>query len=139
MALDSGKQPSGYCEISVWPWESPNWPKSQLDESLFDALSHERPPYILYNPVGATYMSICMPSFRGLPKIKRNNLITDDLFQWVLDRRMGEAGSLKARAYSDEYTVDIEKGLVFSVGPDGEAYTDDDIKLRIDPVVLGLK
>jgi hypothetical protein len=35
--------------------------------------------------------------------------------------------------------VIVDKGQVFSVGPDGKAYTDDDIKLRIDPAVLGLE
>lgn len=29
----------------------------------------------------------------------------------------------------DEYTFDIERGLIFSVGPDGEPYTKDGIKL----------
>ena len=82
---------------------------------------------------------ILFPAHGKILEIKDRILIYDDMLQWVLARRMGQEGSLKARAYSDEYTVDVEKGLVFSVGPDGEPYTKDDIKLRIDPVVLGLE
>ncbi|GAI51337.1 unnamed protein product [marine sediment metagenome] len=46
--------------------------------------------------------------------------------------------SLKARAYGDEYIIDVEKKRIFSPGPDGEADTKDDIKLTINPEVLNL-
>jgi hypothetical protein len=45
---------------------------------------------------------------------------------------------LKARAYSDQYIIDIENKKIFSPGPDGKAGTKDDISLPINPEVLGL-
>ena len=63
--------------------------------------------------------------------------IKDDLFQIVLNKRLGRQVSLKARAYSDEYVVDIENKKIFSPGPDGKPGTKDDIKLPINPEVLG--
>jgi len=135
MQLDEGLPPFEYCPISVWPWEEPNWPKVSLvveDIGPFNV-------YTLYNPIGSMLTQIVFPAHEKILDIKKKVLIRDDLLQWVLARRMGEQGSLTARAYSEEYTVDVRKGLVFSVGPDGTAYTDDDIKLPINPTVLGLK
>lgn len=129
---DSGYEASEYCLVSVWPWESPNWPKVRYDEFNFYS------PYFLYNPMGYI-IAKKVPEYEKIFQIKTKILIKDDLFRWTLALRLGAEGSLKARAYSDEYTVDVEKGLVFSVGPDGQAYTDDDIKLPIDPAVLRLK
>ena len=63
--------------------------------------------------------------------------VHDDLFQIVLNKRLDKEMSLKARAYSDEYIVDIENRKIFSPGPDGKADTKDDIILRINPEVLG--
>ena len=63
--------------------------------------------------------------------------IQDDLLQIVLNKRLGKDVSLKARAYSDEYIVDVENRKIFSPGPDGKADTRDDIILRINPEVLG--
>lgn len=63
--------------------------------------------------------------------------VHDDLFQIVLNKRLGEEVSLRARAYSEEYIVNIENKKIFSPGPDGKADTEDDIKLRINPEVLG--
>ena len=133
--LDKGMIPDDYCLISVWPWERPNWPKVSFNAEELEVFNI----YTLYNPVGSMLTQILFPAHGKIIEIKNKIHITDDLFQWVLARRMGEECSLTARAYSDEYMVDIEKGLVFSVGPDGAAYTNDDIKLRINPEVLGLK
>jgi len=63
--------------------------------------------------------------------------IEDDLLQIVLAKRLGRAVSLKARAYGDEYIVDVKGKKIFSPGPDGKADTKDDIKLPINPGVLG--
>ena len=65
--------------------------------------------------------------------------IQDELLQVVLNKRLGKKFSLKARAYTDEYIIDIDKNIIFSPGPDGEPNTDDDIKLHINPEVLKLK
>ena len=138
---DEGKQYNTICELSVWPWETPNWPKMHLYGDAAEKQFQRHSLYFYYNPVGCLALTLStsdMFSDRRFQQ-KESVLIKDDLFQWVLARRLGQEGSLKARAYSDQYTVDIEKGLVFSVGPDGQAYTEDDIKLPIDPAVLGLK
>ena len=125
---------------NVWPGFCrnvlPNIQEQIDDGSFFD---ENGKLYKIYNPGGYTYVGITVPAYGSCFRVAKKIQVKDDLFQWVLARRMGQEGSLKARAYSDEYTVDIEKGLVFSVGPDGEPYTDDDIKLRIDPEVLGLE
>ena len=63
--------------------------------------------------------------------------IQDDLLQIVLKKRLGKEVSLKARAYGDEYIVDIEDKKILSPGPDGEVGTNDDIALPINPEVLG--
>ncbi len=63
--------------------------------------------------------------------------IQDDLLQIVLNKRRGKEFSLKARAYGDEYIVDIENKKILSPGPDGKVDTQDDIELRINPEVLG--
>ena len=54
----------------------------------------------------------------------------------MLNKRLGKDFSLKARAYSDEYIIDVENRKIFSPGPDGKANTKDDIFLPIDPEVL---
>ena len=51
---------------------------------------------------------------------------------------LGNKVSLKARAYSDEYIIDVENKKIFSPGPDGVADTKDDIRLPVEPEVLGL-
>ena len=63
--------------------------------------------------------------------------VHDDLLHIVLNKRLGKEVSLKARAYGDEYIVDVENKKIFSPGPDEKAGTKDDIKLRINPEVLG--
>jgi hypothetical protein len=62
--------------------------------------------------------------------------VHQDMFRIVLSKRLGNQVGLKALAYSDEYIIDLEKGVIFSPGMDGKSYTDDDIKLVINPAVL---
>ncbi len=134
--IDKDEIPVEFSPISVWPWGKPAWPKVPLlEEDVLDKLYDS---YSLYNPYGSIKMKVCMPAIGKLFEIKEKVFIYDDMLQWVLARRLGRDGSLAARAYGDEYVVDVEKGLVYSPGPDGEAFTKDDIKLRINPVVLGL-
>ena len=54
-----------------------------------------------------------------------------------MNQRLGKDVSLKARAYGQEYIVDVPNKKIFSPGPDGKAGTKDDITLRINPEVLG--
>ena len=93
--------------------------------------------YWCYNPLG----SECICRFMFFHKMDFRKRFTvpvhDDLFQIVLNKRLDKEMSLKARAYSDEYIVDIENRKIFSPGPDGKADTKDDIMLPINPDVLG--
>ena len=102
---------------------------------------HARKPlpllYICYNPVGSCILRIRSFHYESMLKRKTAVNIQGDLLQIVLKKRLGKDVSLKACAYSDEYIVDIEKGKIFSPGPDGQANTSDDIMLRINPEVLG--
>jgi len=93
--------------------------------------------YICYNPVGSLLLQTRFFSYESLLKRKTAIKIQDDLLQIVLNKRLGKNVSLKARAYGDEYIVDVENGKIFSPGPDGKVETKDDIMLRIDPEVLG--
>jgi hypothetical protein len=56
----------------------------------------------------------------------------------ALNKRLGEEIDLTARAYSDQYIIDIEKKYIISPGPNGKIGMGDDIKLPINPEVLGL-
>jgi len=79
-----------------------------------------------------------IPVFETVYEMQIKLKVQDDLFQIVLNKRLGKKVSLKARAYSEEYTIDVEAKKIFSPGPDGEPNTKDDIKLPINPEVLGL-
>ena len=61
----------------------------------------------------------------------------DELLQIVLNKRLGKDVSLQASAYGDEYIIDVDNKKIFSPGPDREIGTKDDIKLPINPELLG--
>jgi hypothetical protein len=94
--------------------------------------------YWLYNPMGSLFITIGLPATRCTCESSTKPHIQDDLLQFVLNKRLDRPANLKARAYSDEYIVDVDKRIIFSPGPDGVNYTDDDIKLKINPEVLNL-
>lgn len=130
--LESGRD--NWSELSIWPSVYPDWLPSISPD-------WRRLPwyYITYNPIGSLLMTISSTrSFKGLLMRKASLQVRDDLLQIVLNKRLGRAVSLKARAYSDEYLIDVEKKIIFSPGPDGKSYTKDDIKLAINPEVLNL-
>jgi hypothetical protein len=118
--------------LTVWPDIYP------FDES--DPLQKGALPsfvYRCYNPLGSRAIGKA-GFFRGAdPARTTHTLVQDDLLQIVLGKRLGREVSLKARAYIDEYIVDIQNKKILSPGPDGETDTKDDISLRIDPKVLG--
>jgi len=93
--------------------------------------------YWCYNPLGSRCLYMFGFYYDKYPKKYFILQVHDDLFQIVLNKRLGEEVSLRARAYSEEYIVNIENKKIFSPGPDGKADTEDDIKLRINPEVLG--
>jgi len=82
--------------------------------------------------------SIFLTATDKVLEIKTRTQIYDDLLQIVINLRRGREADLKARAYSDEYIIDIENKKILSPGPDGEIDTEDDIFLVINPEVLNL-
>jgi len=118
-------------ELRVWPTLYPNLSVRVDSEGKMPWY------YKIYNPVGAEIINTFTPTMEKLIAIRTRLEIHSDLLQIVLNKRLGEEVSLKARAYSDEYIVDIENRRIFSPGLDGEIETKDDIKLLINPEVLG--
>lgn len=120
-------------ELSVWPSVYPDWIVVSID-------SEGKVPWIYtaYNPIGSILVRLLTPAMEKVLEINTKQQVHSDLLQIVLNKRLGKGGSLKARAYNDEYIIDIEKKKIFSPGPDGESDTKDDIKLLINPEVLGL-
>lgn len=121
--------------LSVWPEVYPDW----LPEiSIVDNLEEMFPWYYrYYNPVVTMLSPFLKGSYHKIVELNTRLTIEDDLLQVVLNKRLGKEYNLKARVYSDEYVIDAEKRIIFSPGPDGENFTDDDIKMGIDPEVLG--
>ena len=135
MDAEQGRLKGAKTRLSVWPDIYP------FKEPYISSANQEQLNllYKCYNP----YTSI-VNIFRPLDKTIKSRKdsiirmqIQDDLLQIVLNKRLGKDVSLKARAYSDEYIVDVENRKIFSPGPDGKADTRDDIILRINPEVLG--
>jgi len=114
------------------------WPSRFLDRLPVSIGSRGRVPwyYMCYNPVGSMLIQMLTPGFESTLDKRDVIKVQDDLLQIVLNKRLGNEVSLKARAYSNEYIIDTEKKIIFSPGPDGKADTKDDIKLMINPEVL---
>ncbi|TKJ38887.1 MAG: hypothetical protein CEE38_04100 [Planctomycetes bacterium B3_Pla] len=128
---DSGEAASAI--LSVWPAFYPfNEPDPAQDHALLSFV------YRCYNPHGLLYTGMLGFSRETIPEKSTNISVQADLLQIVLKKRLGREVSLKARAYSDEYIVDVENKKIFSPGPDGKTNTKDDIWLPINPTVLQL-
>jgi len=127
---DERKQATESEQLSVWPWIYPDLGPVNLEDPF---------PwyYRRYNPVGSMLLEVTSPALVRIFEIKTNLEVQCDLFQIVLNKRLGKEINLKARAYSDEYIIDVENKKIFSPGPDGKPHTEDDIKLIINPDVLG--
>ena len=119
-------------QLTVWPALYPELPVTIDSNANFPWY------YKAYNPIGSLMVGILMPALDRIFEIKMRLQIHHDLLQIVLNKRLGNEVSLKARAYSDEYIIDVENNKIFSPGPDGKAGTKDDIKLTINPEVLNL-
>lgn len=119
-------------QLTVWPALYPELPVTIDSGSDFPWY------YKVYNPIGSMLVGIFMPALDKVFEIKTKLQIHSDLLQIVLNKRLGKQVSLKARAYSDEYIIDVDNKKIFSPGPDGKADTKDDIKLIINPEVLNL-
>jgi hypothetical protein len=118
-------------EFRVWPSIYPTLAVSIVPGSKLPWY------YRLYNPFGSILAELVPPAREKVVEIRTKLQVHPDLLQIVLDKRLGKEVSLKARAYSEEYTVDVENKKIFSPGPDGKPGTKDDIKLSINPEVLG--
>ncbi|MCJ7728828.1 MAG: hypothetical protein MUO27_02965, partial [Sedimentisphaerales bacterium] len=120
-------------KLSVWP-------------SIYPALPVQVDPngntpwfYKVYNRTGSLFLTILMPAYVRIFQRNTKLQIHYDLLQIVLNKRLGREVNLKARAYSDEYIIDLENKKIFSPGLDGIPHTKDDIKLMINPEVLNFK
>lgn len=119
---------------TVWPWRN-----SELIEVSFDDAWDLPFSYEYYNPIGTMTIQILTAALEKITNLHTKLQIQDDLLQIVFDLRLGREVDLSARAYGDEYVIDLDEEMIYSPGVDGVAFTDDDIKLYINPVVLGLK
>jgi len=117
--------------FSIWPSIYPELPVS-IDPNGWLPWH-----YKVYNPVGSMFIEILLPAMERIRQIRTKVQINNDLLQIVLNKRLGKPINLKARAYGDEYIVDLESKKIFSPGRDGQIDTKDDIKLPINPEVLG--
>ena len=118
-------------EMRIWPAIYPNLPVRIDKEGKLPWY------YKSYNPAGFLLVEIFKPALERVLVIRKKLQVHADMLQIVLNKRLGEEVSLKALAFGDEYIVDIEKRLIFSLGPDGLNDTKDDIKLSINPELLG--
>ncbi len=80
-----------------------------------------------------------LPGYGSVKKCQTRVHVLDDLFGIVINARLGREIDLTARAYSDNYIIDLERKLIYSPGRDREAFTDDDIHLSINPDVIGFQ
>jgi len=117
--------------LSVWPSIYPLIRVDLDEEGNFPFY------YWIWNPAGLA-VGPMLAAHDKVATTKTRVAIQDDLFHIVLAARLGRPYSLKARAYSDEYVIDVERRMIYSPGPDGEPFTKDDITLPINPEVLGL-
>jgi hypothetical protein len=134
---EQGMQNVAKIKLSVWPDIYP------FNEPSVSSLNLEQLPllYRCYNP-HINIINMFGPYDKTIKSRKDSIIrmqIQDDLLQIVLSKRLGKDFSLKARAYGDEYIINVESRKIFSPGPDGKANTKDDIFLLINPDVLGWK
>ncbi len=131
--LDGASKREGE-KLSVWP---EFYPTKFSDTQV--SVGMEVPNlYFYYSPFSISVITDVGGGFGKRLVADINYKVLNDLLMISLNKRLGKEVSLKARAYSDEYIIDVEKKMIFSPGPDGENYTEDDIKLFIEPAVLKL-
>jgi hypothetical protein len=127
LAYDEGRERTEDDEYDVWPGVYLNLPVE------IDANGKVSKYYFFYNPIGALMAEIMMPMYDKVFQVRSKYMVHSDLLQIVLNRKLGRVYSVKARDFSEEYVIDLEKGRVLSPGPDGVDYTEDDIYLLINP------
>jgi len=93
----------------------------------------------IYNPLGITMISILAPSYHPIIKIRNRLQIQDDLFQIMINKRLGKQINLKAHAYGENYIIDSVNHRLLSPGADRKAGTEDDIYLEYNPNVINFE
>lgn len=131
IAIDENRNSDN--KMKIWPSVYPNIPVEINSLGKLDSIY-----YRIYNPVGYVLIDLLIPTLNKACLTNTNLLISYDMLKLILNTRLGEEVNLKARAYSDEYIIDIENKKIFSPGPDGISETQDDIILPINPEVLHL-
>ena len=126
-----GPDGSSTSPLSAWPEIYPDLGPVVMNEDGEFTCYYES-----YNPVGVKILQMMLPALGKIIEQKTISKVRDDIFQIMLHARLGREVGLKALAYSDEYVIDKDQNIIFSCGPDGQAYSEDDIKLSFDPVVV---
>ncbi len=93
----------------------------------------------IYNPIGVLLISILSPSYNPIIRVRTRLQIQDDLFQIILNKRLGKEINLKARAYGENYIIDSVNHRILSHGPDRKAGTEDDIFRQYNPDVINFE
>ncbi len=119
--------------LTVWPKQYPSFmPKVDLTQDKVPFI------YKVYNPPGYMLIHTLKPAYSMIITLKTRLTIETDMLQIVLNQRLNRPVNLKARAYSDEYTIDVNDKKIISPGPDKKIGTDDDITMPIEPNLLNL-
>jgi hypothetical protein len=121
--------------LSVWPRLYPH----SLPHSIGSNVTNIPLSYRLYNAGGATLFRVSTPSFAKQYEHKPRMRALDDLFQLLLNRRLGTQATLSTRGYGGRYIVDSQNRRVLCPGPDGKVDTDDDVTLPMNPELLDWK
>lgn len=116
-------------ELNVWPFIYPRWLPALKGDGRLSCL------YQCYNIVGSSFVRILEPAGDKIFDLKKKLEIRDHLFQIVLNKKLGKEVEIPSDL---EYVIDAESKKIYSLGPDGEPNTCDDVKLIINPEVLNL-
>lgn len=130
-----------YIEGNYEPYKYSVWPKSYPGSMPKVSLNRSPKPwdsrlYRIYNQTGQRIMSIFTSKLDGTNPLKKHLKTTQELFQILLNTRQNIPTDLKSSFQDETYTIDTEKRIISSRGPDNEPSTKDDIKLTINPEVL---
>ena len=137
LSISNGGSKEPFEPLSVWPRFLPSIVPEKNLFRIFEDQDYSPRLYRMYNPKGVT--DVKGYRWGEDTSVQCTLQIRDDLFQIVIAMRLGKPYSLKARAYGDNYIIDVERRIIYSPGPDLKPLTKDDIKLPINPEVLNLK
>ncbi len=116
------------------------WPKNYPSIMPNDYITKVNVPFVykFYNSLGYQLFRALTPVYENKIQIRKKLKTQDDMLQIVLNQRLNRPVNLKARAYSDVYTIDVNDKKIISPGPDKKIGTDDDITMPIEPNMLNL-